>query len=231
MALTPIGGRDLFDNDNLVLRDVAFEKGQTVIDVRNTALKVFVVESGWLYSFSFLPNGRRQIYNVYQAGDLIGFEDLARIRNAYNVATVTPVKLRSLDPVRLREYLSRNVRTASYLYALSSMQQNVIMDRMCTIARQGPEPRLAHFLLEVINRTRVTLKHDGDTFTLPLSQELLADCVGMHTVHVSRTFTSLMKKGLILKPSRTLVRILDEQELIRLSNFQNRFERRALVDL
>ena len=127
------------------------------------------------------------------------------------------------------DLLAQNTRLASHLYAMSALNHVVMMDRMQSIARQKPKARVAHFLLEMTNRVRVTSKfHSGEsgnslTFNLPMVQDLFADCVGLTAVHVSRTLTWMKREGLIARPSRTLITIKDEAALIELSNYKNRY--------
>lgn len=234
LALSDIEAEDLTMLDALPLDVHAHRKNAPIIDHQTMRARLFIVLSGWCYSYSFLPNGRRQVYRIYQEGDIIGLEDLMLTRNSFSVSSLTNSRLGEVNVPDMRRILERHPRLASYIYAVCSLEHVVLMDRMQAIARLRPLQRLGRFLLETANRIRITsVYHSGETlqnmtFALPMQQDLLADCVGLTAVHVSRTLKQMERDGLIARPQRNLVTILDEQELVTLSNFQNRYVRNAL---
>ncbi|GLQ20451.1 Crp/Fnr family transcriptional regulator [Algimonas porphyrae] len=229
-ALSDISREDLQALSSMPYTDIAVGRNRSLIDPLNDPLKCFVVATGWAYSFAVMPNGRRQVFHIYQEGDLIGFEDLMFSRNVFPVTAITNCRLANIRTDQMRSFLSRNVRLSSYLYAMSNLNQVVLMDRMQAIARLEPKPRMAHFLLELMSRTRVTSDfHNGRrgrsmVFNLPMRQGLIADCAGMSAVHVSRTLSWFVEDGLISRPARHIFEVHDEQRLLDMSGFKNRYE-------
>ena len=59
---------------------------------------------------------------------------------------------------------------------------------------------------------------DNDGYKLPITQQDLADTVGLSNVHVNRTLQSLRADGFIEFESKTLV-IKNFKALVELSNF------------
>jgi len=230
-SLTPATMGDLAPFAKIPMQAKAVSKGDIVIDNRATRKRLYLVTSGWFYAYSFLPNGRRQVYHIYQEGDFIGFEDMMHSKNAFSAGALTAGRICEIDIPVMNSVLGSHTRFASYLYAMSSLNHIIMMDRMQSIARQNPRERVAHFLLEMANRVRVTSKfHSGQsgnslTFNLPMVQDLFADCVGLTAVHVSRTLTWMTQEGLIARPSRTLITIKDEDGLIDLASYRNRYKR------
>ncbi|MDG4869031.1 helix-turn-helix domain-containing protein, partial [Guyparkeria sp. 1SP6A2] len=66
-------------------------------------------------------------------------------------------------------------------------------------ARRSARKKMAHFLHEMYLRLRQTNDDISGQFRLPLSQEQLADILGLSPVHVSRTFTALSEDGLVFR--------------------------------
>jgi CRP-like cAMP-binding protein len=56
---------------------------------------------------------------------------------------------------------------------------------------------MAHFFLELQRRLEVTGLGDSQRFPLPLTQEILADALGLSIVHVNRTLQHLRREQLI----------------------------------
>lgn len=231
--LTSASPKDLRPLSRVLKSPQNVAKGDVVIDSDETKKRLFLVTSGWLCASAALPPDRRQIYHIYQEGDVIGFEDLRRDRHSVSVVALTAGRLCAIDPPDMINLLKTQTGLANALHAMSTLNHVIMMDRMKTIARQDPRERVAHFLLEMANRVRVTSKyHSGEsgnslTFNLPLVQGQLADCLGLTAVHVSRTLTGLKQDGLISRPSRSLITIKDEAALVSLANYRNRYQRRS----
>ena len=91
--------------------------------------------------------------------------------------------------------------------------------RSCT--HHKAEERVAHYLLEVYARYRFKQDGDADTFSLPVTQEVIGELLGMTSVHVSRCMTALEQKKLIRK-SRTVVKLLEPEQLKEQTGFDER---------
>ena len=229
-ALSDISRDDLQSLSSIPYNDATVARNRVLIDHINDPLKCFIVATGWAYSFAVMPNGRRQVFHIYQEGDLIGFEDLMFKHNVFSVNAITNCRLANVATDQMRSFLARNVRLSSYLYAMSNLNQVVLMDRMQAIARLEPKPRMAHFLLELMSRTRVTSEfHNGRrassmVFNLPMRQGLVADCIGMSAVHVSRTLSWFVNEQIISRPARHIFEVHDEARMIEMAGFKNRYE-------
>ena len=235
MALSDLPRSDLRALGDLPYSDMTVARNRVLIDHTSDPLKCFVMVAGWAYSYAVMPNGRRQVFHIYQEGDVVGFDDLMFHQNTFSVSAITNCRLANISIDRMRLFLSRNIRLSASLYAMSSLNQIVIMDRMQAIARLEPKPRMAHFLLEIMSRTRVTSEfHNGrrgqsNVFNLPMRQGLIADCVGMSAVHVSRTLSWFVEKGIISRPARHIFEALDEARMVELCGYKNRYETIARI--
>ena len=78
------------------------------------------------------------------------------------------------------------------------------------MARRSALARVSHLLCELSIRLQVTGLTDGTSFDFPLTQNELADCLGLTTVHVNRTIQELRKRELIhLDRRRVTLRDMD----------------------
>lgn len=64
--------------------------------------------------------------------------------------------------------------------------------------------------------------HDEFEYELPMTQEQLADCTGLTSVHVNRMLKSLSQDGLISRTKRS-VTIEDWTELARAGDFESAY--------
>ena len=72
------------------------------------------------------------------------------------------------------------------------------------LGRQSARSHLAHLLCELDVRLSGTARAEVAAFDLPLTQEQLADVLGLTSVHVNRTIQQLRAEGLIVSTGRTI---------------------------
>jgi CRP-like cAMP-binding protein len=87
------------------------------------------------------------------------------------------------------------------------------------VGRQTAYERTAHFILEIHERlSQVGLAGDT-TVAIPLTQEIMADALGLSVVHLNRTLQQLRRNQLIEFKSG-LVRLLQPEQLAEIAHFR-----------
>jgi CRP-like cAMP-binding protein len=79
--------------------------------------------------------------------------------------------------------------------------------------------RVAHFLLELLTRLRIVGLADEKSYRMPLTQELIADALGLSVPHVNRTLRQLRDDGLLTIEDQRVV-INDIDALSALADFE-----------
>lgn len=180
-----------------------------------------LIRSGWACRVRFLRDGRRQILNYYLPGDIMGFSTepdptaLASYASLTRLMTMDLGGLRSLVFDRAQEFpdlaaACRRMRINEEYYLLSQITR---------IGRQKAYERVAHLLLEFHSRLKATGLVEGNTFQLPLTQEALADGLGLSAVHVNRTFKLLKRKNYV-RIERTSVTLLEPEALAEIAAYR-----------
>jgi CRP-like cAMP-binding protein len=82
--------------------------------------------------------------------------------------------------------------------------------------------RLGHLLCEFALRLEEQGIADEYSYELPMTQEQLADAVGLTPVHVNRTLKTLEAQGLIRRSRRNVV-IPDWERLRKAGDFNSRY--------
>ncbi len=200
---------------------VKVSAGQSLRSRGDKVRQLYVVKSGWLFSYTHLPNGSRQVLHLHYPGDIVGLPDIAFDQatcslTAAGAAVVCPFPKNCLD-----EIFVRSPRLSALLFSIGMVEHAVLTDRIRIMARMGARERVAHFLLEVVSRLRVTQRGAAEDYEIPLTQELIGDAVGLSNVYVSRSLTQLSRRGLISRNGRR-VKLLDERGLIESVDFSDR---------
>lgn len=157
------------------------------------------LKSGWAYSYRHLESGDRQILEVFLPGDIIGLREFAFSQRLENVRMISDGVICHFPHKRILDLFQQSLTLTSVLFAISSRQQALLTERLVNLARRSARQKMAHFLHEMYLRLRQTNNDISAQFRLPLSQEQLADILGLSPVHVSRTFSALSEDGLVFR--------------------------------
>jgi CRP-like cAMP-binding protein len=157
----------------------------------------YTVSNGWAFSYRDMPNGKRQVLDIYVPGDIIGLREFAFDKRITNLMTLTEAELCAFPKTRLPEVFSSSTLLCSIFFMISARDQSILLERLVNLGRRSAREKLAHFLVELSNRLEKTNAAVANHLELPLGQRLLADALGLTTVHVSRTFQEMKEEGLI----------------------------------
>lgn len=165
--------------------------------------------SGWAYHAQVLLDGRRQISGFLLPGDLIGNCQHSNPAAATSVIALTPVSF-CRAPMPARDHATSSLAEAYALSAATDMHH--LYRHITRLGRLSAFERIADWLLEIRQRLQACGLAAGTEFPLPLTQEVIADTLGLTNVHVNRTLQAMRRDGLVeIRSGR--VKILDEHAL------------------
>ncbi len=96
---------------------------------------------------------------------------------------------------------------------------STFVEHIIDTGRRSPVERLVHFLLEFYSRLKAVQMADNNIFELPLSQELIADSLGLSAPHVNRILRRLRTDGLLSIDGHKIT-LTNLEELTMLGSFQ-----------
>jgi CRP-like cAMP-binding protein len=167
--------------------------------------------SGWGCRQRVLADGRRQIFSFILPGDSVGLSRRVGPELSTAVA-LTALETVDAEPVLEAAQSGQAPGLARAIAGIEPLEQSRLLDHMVRLGRQTAYERVAHFLLELQRRLEIVGLGDSQRFPLPLTQEILADALGLSIVHVNRTLQQLRRERLI--ELRSGVAILLEREAL-----------------
>ncbi len=169
--------------------------------------------SGWACRQRITIDGRRQILSFLLPGDLIG---VCRHSNPIASTSILSLTELILCPVPAAD----GAEGLAEAYARSgALEEHQFLAQITRLGRLDARERMADWFLETRERLMLAGLGGGDEFPLPLTQEMLADALGLTSVHVNRTLQGLRRDGLLALRGG-MISLPDPQRLEELVDFR-----------
>ncbi|MDG4883981.1 Crp/Fnr family transcriptional regulator [Mesorhizobium sp. WSM4884] len=221
----PLGGTwskvEWGNNDFLGVAARAYKPHSIVCRQDDDDDTIFIVKSGWTLLCRGLPDGERQIIDTPLWGDIVGFRSADGPRFA-SLVSITDVTVYPIPRKALVESISSEGNFGSKIAHSLARMNAILAEHLVNVGRRNAMSRIAHFLLELEERlSKVGLSAHG-RYDCPLTQNELADILGMTPVHVNRTLRELRRADLVsFKTGR--VEILNRKNLVKLAGFEKEY--------
>ncbi len=171
----------------------SFDDGATLRPAGQPRNAIFVIESGGVFSARVLPDGRRQVLEVWLPGQVVGLGEVGLERPLSALHALGPAEVREIGWDRLREQLCASSDLGDQVAMLVAHERLLLEERITSLGRRNAAERLGHFLLEMHYR----LRPPADRYRLPVTQTFLADLLGLTSVHISRMLAQLRDESLV----------------------------------
>jgi CRP-like cAMP-binding protein len=172
--------------------------------------------SGSARAYRSFEDGSQQIVSVLLPGDLLNPGDLVLRRSRISVCAITPSVVIEIPIRGLLSLMANRPHIMRALWIENARQAEIQRERMIWLGRRNALSRLAHFLCELTYRLQIGA--DERFFQFPLTQQDLADTLGLSTVHVNRVLKLLRNRRLI-DIRRNHLNVLDKEGLYAIAGF------------
>jgi CRP-like cAMP-binding protein/tetratricopeptide (TPR) repeat protein len=182
-----------------------FRAGSVLYRAGDDSSQVMIIDSGWVkVSVRDANDAAEKILAVRGQGDVVG--ERAALTTQVRSATVTALDEVSAMVVpadRFAEFLRGHPRAAEVLQRQVKERQEEDRARLFPGERDGAERRLAWLLFDLAQRRGGYRNADAAVFTLPMSQQELADWAGTTADAVGRFLRSWRERGIIVRGGRS----------------------------
>lgn len=183
---------------------------------------VFVVLDGWACRYKIMPNGLRQVLAYLMPGDCCDLHVGLLAEMDHSIQTITPCRVATVQREEMDAVMERHPTIAKAMYVGQLVDEGTMRAWISSMGRRTSIERVAHLMCELYLRAlNVGLAVD-DCLTLPLSQLLLADSLGMTPVHLNRVLKELRTRG-AMSLQRGSLTIKDPVLLIQIAGFDENY--------
>lgn len=154
--------------------------------------------SGMLCRYDVVASGARQIMSFHLPGDIPDLQSVFLRTMDHSVAAIGPATVGLIPHEDLHHVFERSFHLASVMWRETLIDSAIFRQWIGNIGGRTAIVAMAHLLCELVARgLSVGLIDDDMKFKLPLTQQDLADALGLSLVHINRTLRQLRRAGLI----------------------------------
>jgi CRP-like cAMP-binding protein len=170
---------------------------ETLIHEGQTSAPLFTLLEGWAFRYKTLSDGRRQILSFLLAGDFIGVQQKMGDASAHGVDTLTEAVVCVFQRDSLWEIHRRSPSMGFNVTWLTAHEESLVDDTLLSVGRRSAEERIAMLLILLFKRAAALQADAGAAgVPFPLTQQHIADGLGLSLVHTNKTLRKLERRGL-----------------------------------
>ena len=215
-------GAELTENDRRrideALEDVlTFARGGDLVQEGDRPEHAHVVLEGFACRYKVVRDGGRQIIGWLVPGDFCDLQVHLLGAMDHSITALTACRVARVPPQAVRDLTSQE-RILQALRWSTLVDEAILREWMVGMGRRPADRQIAHLICELLHRLRSVGLAEGNRLDFPVTQEEVADTVGMSSVHVNRVLQQLRGEGMIAQEGRVLT-VLDEPRLCAFAEF------------
>ena len=178
--------------------------------------------SGFAHRYKITGEGGRQIISIHMASEFVDLQNGLLCVADHSVQTLTDAEVALIPQRAIEDLALSNPAVARALWIDTLIDASIFREWVVNVGRRGSRARVAHLLCEFSLRLEAAGLASNHHYELPMTQEQLADAVGLTSVHVNRVLKQLGEERLISRDRRRIV-IEDWARMREAGDFNERY--------
>ncbi|HEX8240784.1 MAG TPA: Crp/Fnr family transcriptional regulator [Allosphingosinicella sp.] len=163
-----------------------------------------LILSGFAYRYKLTGEGGRQIISFHCAAEFVDLQNSFLGIADHSVQMLTEGELALIPAALLEELALARPAIGRALWIDTLIDASIFREWVVNVGRRDSRARVAHLLCEFSLRLEAAGLASNHQYELPMTQEQLADAVGLTSVHVNRVLKQLGEEGLIRRDRRSI---------------------------
>ena len=177
-----------------------------------------LVAYGIAARFDQMRNGQRQLTAFHIPGDMCDLHSVVAPTAAWGITAISPTTIVHVQHAQLCAVIADHPNLALAFWRDGTADASVLAKWLGNVGRQDARARLAHMLCEFGIRMELAGLGTRTSFELAVTQEQLADALGLTPVHVNRMLQRLRSEGLIATQGQR-IDVVDREKLVAAAEF------------
>lgn len=198
--------------------EVVLEAGSEILAEGSRTGDLYTLLQGMAFRYRTLSDGRRQILNFLFPGDFIGMQEQIAVDSPHGVEALTAATLCAFPSERLFDMYRSHPQLGYDITWLTAHEEHIVDDNLLSVGRRSASERVAMLLISVVKRAEAAGLSTEGSVPFPITQQHIADALGLSLVHTNKTLRSLEKLGLH-KLENNRLQLLKPAALKRLADY------------
>jgi CRP/FNR family transcriptional regulator, anaerobic regulatory protein len=204
--------------------------GYDIFQQGGACKNVYVLLEGWAFCYRVLEDGHRQILDLALPGSVLGFHFEKTM--PYGVEAKTSCIVAVFSREAFVASLLKSPHLCLKCAELFASAEARAFDRLSRVGRLSAQERVAGLIVELATRLRAYDNEYETQIRLPLTQQDMADMLGLANETVCRALKALRKQGLVTWLGGK-IEIFDLETLVEaagedIETFGNEYDRESL---
>lgn len=210
-TFSPNGAEEVAFIQTFKRGEITVKAGDLLVREGVNSGEFYTLLRGWAFRYRTISNGNRQILNFLLPGDFIGLQEKLGAHASNGVEVLTDARFCRFPSDRLWD-LYRNHPSLSYDITWIAAHEELIVDEnLVSVGQRTAAQRIAMLMIHLFKRAEsVALKDAAGSVPFPVSQQHMADALGLSLVHTNKTLGKLTRQGYFkVKDGRLTIGKLD----------------------
>jgi CRP-like cAMP-binding protein len=135
--------------------------------------------SGYAIRHKIVVGGSRQIVAVHMKGDIVDLQNSFLSVADHSVQVLTDSEVAFIPREAIKKLCFERPNVGMAMWHDTLVDGSVFREWIANVGRRDAHTRIAHLLCEFSLRLKVAGLGQGNDYEMPMTQEQIADCVGL----------------------------------------------------
>ena len=175
----------------------ALKRHEDVVKAGDKPTAAVVVLRGFLQRYVSRRDGSRQIHAFYIPTDAPSLESLQLEVMDNSLCAIVPSTVGIVPHGELHEIMRGRPHLLRLIWRSSLIQAAMFREWLMRNSRLPADAAMAHLFCEIFVRSKAAGLVEDGSCDMPVTQEMLADALGLTGVHVNRTLQTIRDTGMV----------------------------------
>lgn len=204
--------------------EIVANAGTTILTEGSQSAQLFTLLSGWLFRFKTLEDGRRQILNYSLPGDLVGLQGSIMGAMDHSIEALSSAVLCVFQRDKLSDLFAHHPGLSFDVTWIASREERMLDENLLSLGRRSALERAAYLIAFLYQRAAAVGLGEGKSLLIPITQQHVADTLGLSIVHTNKTLRKLVSRGFIRWHGRAC-EVLEPAGLLEIAGWSGILER------
>ncbi len=204
-AFKPVNAIELDFINEMKREHVVLEAGAEIIAAGQQQAELYTLYAGWAIRHKELSDGRRQILNIHLPGDLIGLQGAMFDAATYAVESLTQVQLCLMPRRAIWSLFEKMPELAFDVTWLGAREESHVDEHLVSTGRRSASERIAALIIMLYKRLDALGLVVNGAMPFPLTQQHIADALGLSLVHTNKSLAKLRRLGMFARTNGRLL--------------------------